>query len=285
MSEKKKTIAKTETIGARRGVLRAPNKRNGEVYKRQTSDEILLSSFRPDRIDFKQTDPWRVLRIMGEFVEGFDLFADLGPAVTIFGSARVREDDPMYAKTVEIARLLGKAGFSIITGGGPGIMQAGNQGAKEAGALSVGLNIELPFEQNVNPYCDVEMEFHYFFTRKTMFLKYAQAYVICPGGFGTMDEFFEALVLIQNGKVRNFPVVLFGTEFWGGLMDWMREKMAGEGKIASGDLDLIYVTDSPKSARDFIVKCLTDEMFLKSKEEAAHEATRQALKWKGDGEK
>ncbi len=184
---------------------------------RPTQDEQLFVA--PDDASeaFTQTDTWRVFRIMGEFVAGFDSLAGLGPAVTIFGSARIRPDHPQYQQAVETARLLGEAGFSIITGGGPGIMQAGNEGAKAAGASSVGLNIELPFEQHLNPFIDLSVDFHYFFVRKTMLVKYAKAFVIFPGGFGTLDELFEAITLIQTGKISNFPVVLFDSSYWQGL--------------------------------------------------------------------
>jgi uncharacterized protein (TIGR00730 family) len=197
--------------------------------------------------------------------------------VTIFGSARVDEGDPMYRAAVEVGRLLGEAGFTIITGGGPGTMEAGNRGAREAGAGSVGLNIELPFEQHVNPYVDLEVDFSYFFVRKTMLVKYAQAFVIFPGGFGTMDELFEALTLIQTGKVRNFPVVLFDSRYWGGLLDWLRATMLGGGKVAEADLRLLEVTDSPEEARDLILASLREQRWSKEREEDARKATREAL--------
>ena len=190
-------------------------------------------------------DSWRIFRIMGEFVEGFEGMAAMGPCVSVFGSARVRPRDVMYQKCVDTARLLGKAGFGIITGGGPGMMEAANRGAREAGVASIGCNIELPFEQGTNPFVDVSIDFRYFFVRKTMFVKYADAFVIFPGGFGTMDELFESLTLIQTGKVRNFPVVLVGTKYWGGLIDWIRDTMAVEGKVSPDDLDMLYVTDDP----------------------------------------
>jgi uncharacterized protein (TIGR00730 family) len=212
-----------------------------------TEDEQLLQSpaAAPKPFDFTSSDPWRVFRIMGEFVEGFDALAKIGPAVTIFGSARVKPDSPEYQAACETARLLGEAGFSVITGGGPGIMEAANRGAREAGVLSVGCNIELPFEQAVNPYVDLAINFRYFFVRKTMFVKYAEAFVIFPGGFGTLDELLEALTLIQTGKVRNFPVVLFGKAFWGGFLDWIRAVLMAEGKISPDDLELMTVTDDP----------------------------------------
>ena len=198
-------------------------------------------------------EAWRVFRIMGEFVEGFETLARLGPAISIFGSARVSEGDSSYEACRETARLLGEAGFGIITGGGPGIMEAANRGAREAGAPSVGCNIELPFEQGSNPWLDVDIRFRYFFVRKTMFLKYAQGFVIFPGGFGTMDELFEALTLIQTGKVHNFPVVVFGTDYWGGLMDWLTGTMLERGKISPEDLAHFIVTDDPEEVRRHVM--------------------------------
>lgn len=217
-----------------------------------TEDERLLESVEDIRTIGK--DAWRIFRIMGEFVEGFEEMSEIGPAVSIFGSARVREDDPMYDLCVETSRLLGEAGFSVITGGGPGIMEAANKGARRAGATSVGCNIELPFEQRGNDYLDVSIDFRYFFVRKTMFVKYATAFVIFPGGYGTMDELFEALTLIQTNKVRDFPVVLFGSEYWAGMLEWLRGTMAREGKIAMADLDLMFVTDDPAQAVEHIVR-------------------------------
>lgn len=194
---------------------------------------------------FTSTDPWRVLRIMGEFVEGFDTLADIPSAVSFFGSARTQSGDPLYERCVETARLLAGHGFAIITGGGPGIMEAANRGAQEGGAISIGCNIELPFEQGTNPYVERAINFRYFFVRKTMFVKYATAFVVFPGGYGTLDELFEALTLIQTGKVKNFPVVLFGRAYWSGLVDWLRARVVGEGKIATEDLQLFAVTDEP----------------------------------------
>ena len=224
-----------------------------------TQDEALLESpaqqaaARPG--DFIHTDPWRVFRIMGEFVEGFDALANLGPALTIFGSARVKPDHEQYALARETARLLGEAKFTIITGGGPGIMEAANAGARDAGAMSVGCNIELPFEQHVNPYVDVAINFRYFFVRKTMFVKYAEAFVIFPGGFGTLDELFEALTLIQTDKVRDFPVILFGRAYWQGLLDWIEGTLLAEGKVSPEDLKLMVVTDSPEEIARIIIDC------------------------------
>jgi uncharacterized protein (TIGR00730 family) len=222
-----------------------------------TEDERLLQSpaAQPARAaDFTSSDPWRVFRIMGEFVEGFDALARIGPAVTIFGSARVRPDDPQYAAARETARLLGEAGFSIITGGGPGIMEAANRGARDAGALSIGCNIELPFEQAINEYVDVAINFRYFFVRKTMFVKYAEAFIIFPGGFGTLDELSEALTLIQTGKIRDFPVVLVGTDYWKGFLDWIKGTLLGEGKISRDDLDLMIVADTPEEAARIVLE-------------------------------
>jgi uncharacterized protein (TIGR00730 family) len=220
--------------------------------RRRTEDERLLESV--EELQAIGQDAWRIFRIMGEFVEGFDEMGKVGPSVSIFGSARTTPDDPQYASCVETARLLGEAGFTVITGGGPGIMEAANKGARESGTLSVGCNIELPFEQAGNGFVDLAIDFRYFFVRKTMFVKYAQAFVIFPGGFGTMDELFESLTLIQTGKVRNFPVVLMGVSYWEGLMEWLGNRMAAEGKISEEDLDLIFLTDDPKQARDHIVR-------------------------------
>ena len=220
-----------------------------------TEDERLLTSpLTEERAAFTHTDPWRVLRIMGEFVEGFDTLSDIGDAVAIFGSARTPGDDAYYGKAVDTARLLAKEGFTIITGGGPGIMEAGNRGAQEGNGLSVGCNIELPFEQGTNAYVERSINFRYFFVRKMMFVKYSSAFIVFPGGFGTLDELFEALTLIQTGKVKDFPVVLFGKEYWAGLGEWLRERVAGEGKIATTDLDLLYVTDNPADAVRRIVQ-------------------------------
>jgi uncharacterized protein (TIGR00730 family) len=228
-----------------------------------TEDERLLQSptETPSAADFLHSDPWRVFRIMGEFVEGFDNLARIGPAVTIFGSARTPVDHPEYHAAREVARLLGEAGFGIITGGGPGIMEAANRGARDADVLSIGCNIELPFEQGTNPYVDVAINFRYFFVRKTMFVKYAEAFIIFPGGFGTLDELFEAMTLIQTGKVRDFPVILFGTQYWKGLTDWIRTTLLAEGKISPEDVDLITITDSAEEAVRTIVDCYEKSCF------------------------
>jgi hypothetical protein len=229
---------------------------------RQTEDERFLESAveeltrHPEFMIAK--DSWRVFRIMGEFVEGFEEMAGHGPCVSIFGSARVQSTDPLYGECIETARRLGEAGFGIITGGGPGMMEAANRGAREAGAPSIGCNIELPFEQGTNPFVDHSIDFRYFFVRKTMFVKYAEAFVIFPGGFGTMDELFEALTLIQTRKVRNFPVVLFGSEYWGGLLEWIGATVLGEGKISAADLELLHVTDSPEDVAEHVVRRYRD---------------------------
>jgi uncharacterized protein (TIGR00730 family) len=217
-----------------------------------TEDEKLLQQSGP-RLDFTRTDPWRVMRIMGEFIEGFDTLASVEKAVTIFGSARIGPDDPHYDAAVETSRLLALAGFDIITGAGPGIMEAGNKGAKLGGGRSIGCNIELPFEQGANPYVDTLIHFKYFFVRKTMFIKYSVAFVIFPGGFGTLDELFEALTLIQTGKIYRFPVILFGRYYWAGLLRWLQARVLSEGKISDGDLDLMLVTDDPAEAAQAII--------------------------------
>src|SRR5262245_61682503 len=207
-----------------------------------TEDEGLLRRPPPD---FLETDPWRALRILAEFVEGFDAMAKVGPAITVFGSARTKPDDPVYEVARVIGRHLAEAGYAVITGGGPGAMEAANRGCQEGGGLSVGCNIELPHEQDMNPYVDLGIDFRYFFARKTMFVKYADGFVILPGGFGTLDELFEALTLIQVGKVRHFPVVLVGTAYWAGLLDWVRATLLPAGAIEAADLELFEVTDDP----------------------------------------
>src|SRR2546425_5720613 len=221
---------------------------SGSQRQAVTEDERLLTPRPRERRAVTRTDSWRVLRIMGEFVEGFDTLSDVYNAVTIFGSARTPVDDPYYEKAVETARMLAEEGFPIITGGGPGIMEAANRGCQEGNGLSIGCNIELPFEQGLNPYVERAINFRYFFVRKTMFVKYSTAFIVFPGGYGTMDELFEALTLIQTGKVSNFPVILFGAKYWAGLVEWLQDRVAGEGKIATTDLRLFTVTDSPREA-------------------------------------
>ncbi|HSM34400.1 MAG TPA: TIGR00730 family Rossman fold protein [Anaerolineae bacterium] len=192
---------------------------------------------------FLESDAWRALRIMGEFIDGFDALARLGPAVSIFGSARTRPDDPMYANAETLAARLSEQGFTVITGGGPGIMAAANKGAKKADGVSVGLAIDLPHETGLNPYVDLPVYFRYFFVRKTMFVKYAQAFVIFPGGFGTFDELFESLTLVQTGKIDHFPIILFDSSYWSGLLEWVREQVIERGHVSGSDLDLVRVCD------------------------------------------
>jgi uncharacterized protein (TIGR00730 family) len=216
-----------------------------------TQDEQLLESPRGD--EFTHTDTWRVFRIMGEFVEGFDELATLTRGISVFGSARAQPDDPFYRAAEETAALLAREGFAVITGGGPGMMQAANKGAFEAGGLSIGCNIELPFEQGANAYLTRSLTFRYFFVRKMMFVKYSLGFIIFPGGFGTLDELFEALTLIQTRKIRNFPVVLFGSQYWNGLLNWIRDFALEEGKISEQDLKLLHVTDSPSEVVQIVV--------------------------------
>ena len=229
-----------------------PDHRKGPVRLRRsqrptsTTDQRLLDSRGPS--DWVHTDPWRVLRIQSEFVEGFGALAELGPAVSIFGSARTKPDDPMYEAGRRIAEKLCGEGYAVITGGGPGAMEAANRGASECGGVSVGLGIELPHEQGMNEWVDLGVNFRYFFVRKTMFVKYAQGYVVLPGGFGTMDELFEALTLVQTQKITSFPIVLFGTAYWGGLIDWLRDTMLTDGKIGQPDIDMLHLTDDVDEA-------------------------------------
>ncbi len=206
-----------------------------------TTDQRLLDSSGPT--DWVHTDPWRVLRIQAEFVEGFGLLAEVGPAITVFGSARTPRDHPEYELSRRLGHQLAKAGYAVITGGGPGVMEAANKGCVEAEGTSIGLGIELPFEQGLNEYVDMGIDFRYFFVRKTMFVKYAQGFVFMPGGFGTLDELFEALVLVQTGKVTRFPLVLMGTQYWSGLIDWLSDRVVEAGKISPHDMDLIKITD------------------------------------------
>jgi uncharacterized protein (TIGR00730 family) len=231
--------------------------------KRPTEDETLLDGPQPRQRRGKEqilvSDPWRVLRIMGEFVWGFDNLADVQDGVSIFGWARTPSSDPQYQAAVETARLLARAGIPVITGGGPGIMEAANLGAKEAGGLSIGCNIELPFEQGSNGYLTRSLNFKFFFVRKTMFVKYATAFIVFPGGYGTLDELFEALTLIQTGKVRNFPVILFGREYWSGLIDWLTETVAHERKIDQKDLKLFKLTDDPAEATRIVIEARNEK--------------------------
>jgi hypothetical protein len=234
---------------------------------KQTEDELLLQRPRlprpvarePALGEFTRGDSWRALRILGEFVQGFDILAEVAAAVTIFGSARTAETHPMYEAARDLGRRLALAGFAVITGGGPGIMEAANRGAHEAGGLSVGCTIELPREQSTNAYVDLAVDFRYFFARKTMFLKYAEGFVLFPGGFGTLDELFEALVLIQTGKVKRFPVILFGSDYWRGLIDWIHSRLLAEGMIDPGDLRLLTVSDSTEDVCRLLVECFQKE--------------------------
>ena len=228
-------------MGSSRDYRKGPVTLRRGLVPHSTTDQRLLDSRGPS--DWVHTDPWRVLRIQSEFVEGFGALAELGPAISVFGSARTPRTDPEYALAERLGAALVEAGFAVITGGGPGAMEAANKGASDAGGLSVGLGIELPFEQELNEWVDVGISFRYFFVRKTMFVKYAQAFVILPGGFGTLDELFEALTLVQTRKVTRFPVVLFGTQYWSGLVDWIRGSLLESGTISARDLDLFTVTD------------------------------------------
>jgi uncharacterized protein (TIGR00730 family) len=245
-----------------------------------TEDEKLLQFPGPSSDDFTRTDTWRVLRIMGEFIEGFDTLAWVQKAVTVFGSARIGPEDPQYKKAEQVAGLLARAGFAVITGAGPGIMEAANKGARMGGGRSIGCNIELPFEQGLNEYVDLGMEFRYFFVRKTMFVKYAEGFVIFPGGFGTLDELFEALTLIQTGKVEHFPVVLYGKDYWNGLLQWIRDKPLYEEKVSPQDLELLTITDDVATACQAIVDARRDREAREqrgSEERASQRATQRAV--------
>jgi uncharacterized protein (TIGR00730 family) len=228
-------------------------------YSPVTEDEKLLQQ-PASGANFTRTDPWRVMRIMGEVIEGFDTLAAIEKGVTIFGSARTSPEDPMYRSAEEVARLLAEAGFAVITGAGPGIMEAANKGAKLAGGVSIGCNIELPFEQGANPYVDTLVNFRYFFVRKTMFIKYSFAFIIFPGGFGTLDELFEAITLIQTGKIYHFPVILFGRHYWAGLLRWLQSRVLAERKISPGDLDLMILTDDPHEAAHAVISAYDGQM-------------------------
>ena len=208
--------------------------------------------------DFKLEESWRLFKIMGEFVDGVEALHNIGPAVTLFGSARINPEDPIYKKAVEIAALFVKEGFAVISGGGPGIMEAANKGAKEAGGTSVGLNIELPFEQIPNPYADIQVNFRYFFVRKVMLVKYAMAYIIMPGGFGTLDELFEAVTLIQTERIKPFPVILVGADYWQGLIDWIKDRMLAEKRISPEDVDILQIIDDPGD----VVKAVTSKVII-----------------------
>jgi uncharacterized protein (TIGR00730 family) len=224
----------------------------GKQIPATTTDQRLLDRRGPT--DWVHTDPWRVLRIQAEFVEGFGLLAELGPAVSIFGSARTSRDAAQYKTAEAIAGGLVQAGYAVITGGGPGIMEAANKGAAEAGGVSVGLGIELPMESGLNQYANVGVEFRYFFVRKTCFIKYSQAFVVLPGGFGTLDELFEAVTLVATGKITRFPIVLVGSAYWSGLLSWLRETVLAEGNVHAEELDLLTVVDDPEEVVKVITK-------------------------------
>jgi uncharacterized protein (TIGR00730 family) len=234
------------------------SKHKGPIVQRRdqidgsTTDQRLLDSRGPT--DWLHTDPWRVLRIQAEFIEGFGALAELGSAIAVFGSARTAQDEPAYAQGVEVGRKLVEAGFAVITGGGPGAMEAANRGASEAGGVSVGLGIELPFETGLNEWSDVGINFRYFFVRKTMFVKYSQGFIVLPGGMGTLDELFEAVTLVQTGKVTEFPVVLMGVDYWAGLIDWLRDTALAGGKIAAADIDRLTLTDDVDEAVALMVR-------------------------------
>ncbi|WP_406696423.1 TIGR00730 family Rossman fold protein [Singulisphaera sp. Ch08] len=246
---------------ARRRILQPPLR--VPQGSRATEDEELLNrplppfpqAQAPELAAFTHTDPWRVLRIQGEFVNGMDALAEIGAGVAVFGSARFGEDNPIYAEARALGAKLVEAGFAVITGGGPGLMEAANRGAFEAGGISVGCNIELPFEQSENRYTTLSIDFRYFFVRKTMFVKYANGFVIFPGGFGTLDELFEALTLVQTRKISRFPIVLYGSAYWNGLLDWIKGTQLVHGAISPEDMNLLIVTDSVDEARDVIVDC------------------------------
>ena len=250
MNDKRSTGARGERRRSGRVTVRRGTEHEAAQRAGRTEDEALLK--RSPRPEFLDSDPWRSLRILSEFVDGFDALASVGPAVSVFGSARTPEDSPWYESARKLGATLAKAGYAVITGGGPGIMEAANRGCHEAGGLSVGCNIELPMEQGLNPYVDLGVEFRYFFARKTMFVKYADAFVIYPGGYGTLDELFEALTLIQTKKIRDFPVILIGTDYWAGLLEWVRGTLLTEATINAEDVDLLRITDDIDEAREII---------------------------------
>jgi len=239
------------TAGERPAQRKGPLFLRGSRVDRSTTDQRLLDQRGPT--DWVHTDPWRVLRIQSEFVEGFGALAELGPAIAVFGSARTPRDNPFYAKAAEVGRRLVENGFAVITGGGPGAMEAANRGASEAGGVSVGLGIELPFEEGVNDHVNLGVNFRYFFARKTMFVKYSQGFIVLPGGLGTFDELFEALTLAQTHKVTSFPIVLIGVDYWSGLLAWLRETVIADGKVSEADLDMLHLTDDVEEAVSIMV--------------------------------
>ena len=236
----------------RRTHHKGPVTLRGERVPERTTDQWLLDS--RNSSEWLHTDPWRVMRIQAEFVEGFGALAELGPAVSVFGSARLGADDPAYEIAEQVGRELALAGFAVITGGGPGLMEAANKGALEAGGTSVGLGIELPFETGLNQYVDLGINFRYFFARKTMFVKYARGFIVLPGGLGTLDELFEAMTLVQTGKITSFPIVLIGRDYWRGLISWMRDSLVTRGAVGEVDVARILVTDDVAAAVDFVAR-------------------------------
>ncbi len=230
----------------------------GNAVDQGTTDQRLLDS--RGGSDWVHTDPWRVMRIQSEFVEGFGALAELGPAIAVFGSARTQPDNPFYALGIEAGRKLVEADFAVITGGGPGAMEAANRGAREGGGTSVGLGIELPFEAGLNQYVDIGINFRYFFARKTMFVKYSQGFIVLPGGLGTFDELFEALTLVQTQKVTSFPVVLIGTDYWRGMLDWLRDTVHAAGNVSAADLEMLVLTDDIDEAVDLMVRARAGEL-------------------------
>jgi uncharacterized protein (TIGR00730 family) len=250
------------------GYRKGPVLLRGEQVPTTTTDQRLLA--RGGEPDWVHGDPWRVMRIQSEFVEGFGALAEVGAAVSVFGSARTKPTSREYAMGVAIGRGLAEAGYAVITGGGPGIMEAANRGAAEGGGLSIGLGIELPFEQHMNDYVDLGVNFRYFFARKTCFVKYSQGFVVLPGGFGTFDELFESLTLVQTQKVTGFPIVLMDSGYWGGLLAWLRSTVVGRGNIKSVDVDLLTVVDDPEEAVRVVIERTAE---LAAKEEAANAAT------------
>ena len=274
------------TNGRPEGKRPAARHRGPVVFRRRqvepnaaTTDQRLLDSA-GGPTDWLHTDPWRVLRIQSEFVEGFGLLAELGPAVSVFGSARTPAEHPEYEQARQLGAALAQAGYAVITGGGPGTMEAVNRGASEAGGTSVGLGIELPFEQRLNDWVDIGLNFRYFFARKTMFVKYAQAFVILPGGFGTLDELFEALTLVQTRKVTRFPVILFGERYWSGLLDWIRDTVLPEAKIGAADLELIRVTSDVEE----VVSIIAEADAHRSAQELAEKASQAESRSAGAGD-
>lgn len=230
---------------------------NGHSSNGNLQNNHVHSEFQP-----KASDAWMVFKMLGEFVDGFETLRNVGPAVSVFGSARVKRGDPAYQLGVRVGELLGKAGFAVITGGGGGVMEAANRGAYKVGAKSIGLNIKLPFEQKPNPHQNLSLTFDYFFARKVMFVKYAAAYVVLPGGFGTMDEFFEALTLVQTHKIKHFPIILMGRDYYGSLVDWIRETMVREKMISPTDPNLVYLTDDPEEAVFIIQRTHENRQYL-----------------------